>query len=247
MAKSPALMSFVLLLWLASPATPVAEEVRSVPPDHSLSVSAYVAKGLPNPRAKWSEADRDAARDVLWTLWEEDPTLLPRSSSPNSDVVFSRILDTYFQSESLDVFAVLSMGELMTADAKKLERVARKRSFVALYAPRADGLLFDREMIEIAARRTRMMIALLREILASEAQLLEDQTDGAAEDSQMDVGDVLLPALEDLAALSAAEEFSAQARAAGLAQLKAIAAESQELLNPDGQTALRVMIANVEP
>ena len=133
-------IAFALMLLLGSAGASGAERVHSVPPDHSLSVSDYVARGLPNPRAKWSVADQDAARDVLWTLSEENPALLPRSGSPMSGVVFNRILDSYFESESLDVFGVLSMSELMTADAKQLERVARKRSFAALYAPRADGL-----------------------------------------------------------------------------------------------------------
>ncbi len=60
--------------------------------DQSQSTSALISLGMPSPDRSWSSRDYERAADLLESLAQKDPRLLPRQGSTTSGAVFARIV-----------------------------------------------------------------------------------------------------------------------------------------------------------
>ena len=90
-----AVLGLVALFLAASPsgAAPAAEPASlPIAEDHSLTGEQYVGLGVPASDRLWSADDYQQATKVLQKLLNEDPTKLPRLSSPRSGRLFSRLV-----------------------------------------------------------------------------------------------------------------------------------------------------------
>jgi hypothetical protein len=139
-----AILGFVALLLGAA-----ASEV--VPPDESLSIAGYRALGIPSLERVWSDADYDAALTILRDL---PRTQLPRAGSPRSHALFERLAETL---RSPGLFERL-VGTAVRARGSIEEGVA------SLYGEREDGLLFDRERVELQSMMARHVLSTLDDI-----------------------------------------------------------------------------------
>jgi len=110
-----------------------------VAPDRSLSIDRYRELGIPSLERAWSGADHDAAVMILRDLPRSE---LPRSGSSRSHALFERLVDTV---------GMLGSGNVETA-------------VTALYGEGPDGLLFDRERVELWSAVARRALELLDEI-----------------------------------------------------------------------------------
>lgn len=90
-----AALGLMALFLAASPsgAAPAAEPASlPIAADHSLTGEQYVGLGIPASDRLWSADDYQQAAKVLQKLLNEDPTRLPRLSSPRSGGLFARLV-----------------------------------------------------------------------------------------------------------------------------------------------------------
>lgn len=62
--------------------------------DPSLTISEYVAMGMPPIDRPWTEDDQVIAAECIKKISEEKPNCLPRFNSPKSGRLFERLIDT---------------------------------------------------------------------------------------------------------------------------------------------------------
>ncbi len=132
-------------LFLAPAPVPQAAAAKGPAPDHSLSVAAWIERGMPAPDRAWVMADYERAVEVLKPVAKEDATRLPRRESAVSGDVFHRFVDP----------GNLTLGRSVTMDAQmRLQTDAGVMVGVGkltlLYAGAyKGGLSFDEELVEL--------------------------------------------------------------------------------------------------
>ena len=72
--------------------TTSAQSLRKPRHDDSLPVKEYVAIGVPDPQAVWTNEDYEKAAEALEKYGNSNPEKLPRSGSLRSGILFARIV-----------------------------------------------------------------------------------------------------------------------------------------------------------
>lgn len=144
----------------------------TIPEDASLSLDAYRQIGVPSLDREWSAGDHVAAVEALGSL---QPVELPRYRSPRSGRLFEKLVTS--QLEVADsIWRRSHLGEDTFEVARSTPTVAR------LYGtPLVEGMLFDRELLEIYASSMFYVIDELDELSSRQDELKELESSGKVE------------------------------------------------------------------
>ena len=141
--------------------------VRTYPlaPDHSLTATKYIEKGMPANDRLWTGKDYAQAMSVLQTLAAGDPTTLPRYGSATSGVVFARIV-------ALDNFslfpATLTKQQRLMFAVSIMENLGQITILYSSVTTQAG--VFDSELVELlryTLELTRSVIQFMEAFLAT--------------------------------------------------------------------------------
>lgn len=128
------------LLVLAAAASGLADDAWSVPADHSLVYSGYYALGVPSVEKAWSKSDYMHAVEILSGI---ERSKLPRHGSNQSGRLFAKLLSS--QETMMN-----SIWEDARGAGEHVQRAQSAPYLTQLYGlDAADGLLFDRELLEL--------------------------------------------------------------------------------------------------
>lgn len=200
----------------------------TVPDDSSLTLTDYYDLGVPALDDPWNGEEH---RDALSVLATVERRHLPRHNSARSGELFERLVAT--QSALVEW-----LWGKAGASANTFQQAESIPALSRLYAhDRSDGLLFDRELLEIYSEMLSNRIAALEELDERDRKLQEMTADDDANEARETVGDLqrkraqLRSDLEDLCivffariiGLAEIEETSSSTRVALSNRLNALA------------------------
>ena len=157
--------SLIISLILAGAQQP--NPVRTYPlvPDHSLSATRYIEKGMPANDRRWTGKDYAQALSVLQTLAASDPSTLPRYGSATSGVVFARIVAL----DNLSLFPEgLTKQQRLALVVSIMENLGQITTLYVSVTTQTG--VFDSELVELmryTLELTRSVIQLTEAFLAS--------------------------------------------------------------------------------
>lgn len=244
-----------LLLALSLPCVAGSSEVR-VPPDHSLTVEEYIQLGMPPLEPDWSRDERATARSILRELGEQRPSQLPRFASDRSGPLFEKLVhEESFRREELEGrIGEMTGQEIDQLGPDELAQTIRRDSLEGIYAPEATGgLLFDRELVEMAAQRLQKALELRANIesnLAEAEAVPRSSTRGkdfaARYRELLQVCDqILVQRLSQLAAFAIAEQFSPPARSDATSHLIQRVPQIAPFLSAEAGARLHEMLKDI--
>ena len=198
--------------------------------DQSLSPEQYMELGFPDFQRDWSADERSKARSLLRQLAEESPTQLPRYESQSSGAVFAKLIHEEFQRRGDFEGALweVPVGKPEQHDPEELTRLVQSDSLEGIYGPSlTGGLLFDRELVELAARELTKALKVRSNLASNLAQLEADpgpsthRRDLAARSREVleSIDGVFVQRFSQLAAFAVAERFTPAARGDATAHL----------------------------
>ena len=216
-----------------------------IPPDESLTPAQYERIGFPPLAADWKAAERATARSILRGLVAENPEQLPRYASASSGTVFERLLVEEFERQDMfeDAIGSTPVGQLENMDDDELVDLIRSDSLEGIYGSNLeDGLLFDRELVQLASQKLEKLIAIRGELDMSIAEAKRHGLVGVDQEVLDSYDQVVLQLVSTIAALPLAEHFSPAARSDALLALEAKIPTVRALLGVEARETLRLVI-----
>ena len=227
-----------------------AYSASKTPFDESLSPNEYEKLGLPPVAEDWGAAQRTRARSVLRELVTVHPERLPRFESAVSGAVFQKLLDeeVHRRGEIEGALGSLTGNQMKKMDDQDFAELIQGDSLEWIYSPdTTGGLVYDREIVQIASGRLVALIANRFELDSTRRKLEEEPLPGrdfATDYRELielnDYSTVRLAA--GIAGFAISEDFSRVARDEAAEALWLSVPAFEPHLPGEMQTALRAAI-----
>lgn len=211
----------------------------------------YRQLGFPPLERDWSEGERAQARSILRRLASDRPERLPRFASESSGDVFAKLVHEEFDRRGDLEGAVGSVpvGELEKMPSDEIVRLIQGDTLEGIYAPESTGgLLFDRELVQLASERLASAIRLRSNL---ESHLAGVEAAGGARGQALDAryrellgasDRMLVHGAHAIATFAITEQFLPAARSDAASRLAEQVPRLLPLLSTEAQAQLRAIL-----